>query len=460
MKRKNESFFYRNRSVLNDIAFDFTSKVHHHVIKCETISGKSHYKFQFDKPLCSDTYLTITHMPSKRQDICLNLTSEINEFIKTDKFFVYETHSISIDMKCMYIGLENINLCGYDDQENVYIYRPMFDLGINFFDKTMYKRLNYIAPDKIAGIDASQISQNNPLWTKRAGAITSSSVQKYLGFFVPESDFNWTLQTKNSFTGWMGVRVRFGSMKEDDMILTYLNSYPNRIFKQTGYSVHPNNPKKWGASPDGIVIVDGKRRIVEFKASMTGDCNFKGYYIAQVLWEMECLGVKTGDLVKYSEKKRNTNDTAKITCRVATIHQDVELQAEIEKLVEESKKVTDSAKFKKLVYTQKYIDIREKLDNIARNLAYDEINVPFDKVNEMYTYMKNIYLLKDLSRMSGHSTHTLKYYLQLGLFEEIGRSPETNFRYFDDTSIEVLRSIRQLRLKGFSLKDIKEKMQV
>jgi len=402
MKRKNEPFFYRNRCVLNDIAFDFTSEIHHHVIKCESISGKSHYKFQFDKPLCSDTYLTITHLPSKRQDICLNLTSEINEFVKTDKFFVYETHSISIDMKCMYIGLENINLCGHDDQENVHIYRPMFDLGVNFFDKTMYKRLKYIAPDKIAGINASQISQNNPLWTKRAGATTSSSVQKYLGFFVPKPESSWTLQTKSKFTGWMGVRVRFGSMKENDMILAYLNKFPNRIFKQTGYTVHPNNPKKWGASPDGIVIVDGKRRIIEFKASMTGDCKFKGYYIAQVLWEMECLGVELGDLVKYSEKKRNTNDIAKITCRVATLKQDTALQLEIEKLVEESKKISDSFEFKKLVHTEKYVNMRKRLDDIAENLAYEDVGVPFNKVSNMYAYMKNIYQAEIPEQMCGH----------------------------------------------------------
>ena len=68
--------------------------------------------------------------------------------------------------------------------------------------------------------------------------------------------------------------------------------------------------------------------------------------------------------------------------------------------------------------------------------------------------MRNIYLLKDLSRRTGHSTHTLKYYLRLGLFEEIGRSPETNFRYFDDSSIQRLQEIRNLRAQGLSLRDI------
>lgn len=72
--------------------------------------------------------------------------------------------------------------------------------------------------------------------------------------------------------------------------------------------------------------------------------------------------------------------------------------------------------------------------------------------------MKNIYLLKDLSRITGHSTHTLKYYLRIGLLKEIGRSPETNFRYFDDSSIDHLKQIRFLRTEGLSLKEIDKRI--
>ncbi|MDP2939554.1 MAG: MerR family transcriptional regulator [Candidatus Omnitrophota bacterium] len=68
--------------------------------------------------------------------------------------------------------------------------------------------------------------------------------------------------------------------------------------------------------------------------------------------------------------------------------------------------------------------------------------------------MMNIYLLKDISRMSGQSTYTLKFYLKMGLLREIGRSPETNYRYFDDSSLELLRKIKQLRSDGLSLKEI------
>ena len=72
--------------------------------------------------------------------------------------------------------------------------------------------------------------------------------------------------------------------------------------------------------------------------------------------------------------------------------------------------------------------------------------------------MKNIYLLKDLANVSGYSTYTLKYYLRLGLVHEIGRSPVTNFRFFDDSSLSRLKEIRSLRLKRMSIKDIQQKL--
>ena len=67
----------------------------------------------------------------------------------------------------------------------------------------------------------------------------------------------------------------------------------------------------------------------------------------------------------------------------------------------------------------------------------------------------NIYLIKDISRLSDLSVYTIKYYLKLGLIKEIGRSPDTNFRFFDDSTIETLKKIRELQIKNVSLKEIK-----
>lgn len=69
--------------------------------------------------------------------------------------------------------------------------------------------------------------------------------------------------------------------------------------------------------------------------------------------------------------------------------------------------------------------------------------------------MKNIYLLKDVASISGQSIHTIKYYLKLGIIQEIGRSPDTNFRFFDDSTVEALNKIHELRLKNIPLKEIK-----
>ena len=72
--------------------------------------------------------------------------------------------------------------------------------------------------------------------------------------------------------------------------------------------------------------------------------------------------------------------------------------------------------------------------------------------------MTNVYLIKDLARLTGYSIHTLKYYLKIGLFREVSRSPETRFRYFDDNTVEMLLKIRGLRRAGKSIKEIKNEL--
>ncbi|MBN1913618.1 MAG: MerR family transcriptional regulator [Candidatus Omnitrophica bacterium] len=72
--------------------------------------------------------------------------------------------------------------------------------------------------------------------------------------------------------------------------------------------------------------------------------------------------------------------------------------------------------------------------------------------------MSNIYLIKDLARLSGYSIHTLKFYLKIGLIKEVGRSPETRFRYFDDSTLAHLEAIHNLRKKGKSIKEIKNEL--
>ena len=72
--------------------------------------------------------------------------------------------------------------------------------------------------------------------------------------------------------------------------------------------------------------------------------------------------------------------------------------------------------------------------------------------------VSNIYLIKDLARLTGYSVYTVKYYLKEGLIQEVSRSPETRFRYFDDTTIERLKRIRDLRREGKHIKEIKNEL--
>ena len=69
--------------------------------------------------------------------------------------------------------------------------------------------------------------------------------------------------------------------------------------------------------------------------------------------------------------------------------------------------------------------------------------------------MPNIYLIKDLARLSGYSVYTIKYYLKIGLIQELGRTQETNYRYFGKENVHELALIRSLRKQRKSLKEIK-----
>lgn len=65
-------------------------------------------------------------------------------------------------------------------------------------------------------------------------------------------------------------------------------------------------------------------------------------------------------------------------------------------------------------------------------------------------------MLKDVARLSGHSIHTVKFYLKADLIREAGRSPSTQYRYFDQSVVERLRQIRLWRKQDKGLAEIKE----
>lgn len=68
--------------------------------------------------------------------------------------------------------------------------------------------------------------------------------------------------------------------------------------------------------------------------------------------------------------------------------------------------------------------------------------------------MEKIYLIGDLARLSELSIDTLNYYLRIGLIEEISRSERSNYRYFNDQTLQQLEKIKKLRLERMPIKDI------
>ena len=176
---------------------------------------------------------------------------------------------------------------------------------------------------------------------------------------------------------------------------------------------------------------------------MFGDCTFKGYYIAQVLWEMECLSTKKGELVKYSTKKKNSNALAEIKCRLAILEQDSELQTEIKKLVTASKIAEikgNSHEFKKLVHTKNYVDMRLKLEDMAKTLKYVEIIIPTKKMEEMECYRKSIYQVEIPEEMTGHPLMKDIEERQMKIYKALNDKDNYNFERL------VIRQIRDYTL--------------
>jgi DNA-binding transcriptional MerR regulator len=71
---------------------------------------------------------------------------------------------------------------------------------------------------------------------------------------------------------------------------------------------------------------------------------------------------------------------------------------------------------------------------------------------------RNIYLIRDLAHETGYSVDTLKFYLKKGLIREVARGRKTNFRFFDDSTVDTLKGIRDLRKDGNALSQIKAKL--
>ncbi len=66
-----------------------------------------------------------------------------------------------------------------------------------------------------------------------------------------------------------------------------------------------------------------------------------------------------------------------------------------------------------------------------------------------------IHMIGDLAKVTGLSIHTLNYYLNIGLIEPASQSDRNSYRFFDDSTVERLQQIIELRKQKMSIKKIK-----
>ena len=66
----------------------------------------------------------------------------------------------------------------------------------------------------------------------------------------------------------------------------------------------------------------------------------------------------------------------------------------------------------------------------------------------------------ELSKISGFSKDTLRYYQQLGFFEGVVRQGENNYREFSMEALEILELIKESKLYGFTLRENKALLKI
>lgn len=67
------------------------------------------------------------------------------------------------------------------------------------------------------------------------------------------------------------------------------------------------------------------------------------------------------------------------------------------------------------------------------------------------------YTVKDVTKKTGLSEHTIRYYDREGLFPNLKRSPKGN-RLFSDTDLEWIELVCCLKDSGMSIQDVKQFM--
>lgn len=420
----------RSRVDLDDLAFDFTyeqpsdnSKMQ---LNVRILSGRhrdtKHFEIRFNPPLkklqASRAQLKLIYVPLKISScsiVVIPASERQTPSTIVDRHFVsFDTHTIQIDPKTghvvlLYLAVRNVQMNGSVGSPPQF--EPIYGL---FHDR--YKGLPFFIPDPDLNlhlsVNASLISQHNPLWFKLRGELTGSGLSGLLGFYVPElgskEATNWSFDKKD-FDGWKAVGIRFGNVSEDLAIISLLEHNKDLWVEECGYFQHPDpNRSNWGASPDGILtdptvkypkdyqfalenVTDRHRGVLEIKSSRW-NCKFNAYFFPQVIWEMVNAQTYWGDVVRYAEMRVMDEDTrmwtTKQECRKVRIFRHIPTEQQMVHLVLKSlacKKRGDKNKYMQLVHSNEFVEFRKQFEAIAEqaNEQYENIPIAVDAIAQL-----------------------------------------------------------------------------
>ncbi|MDP5274547.1 MerR family transcriptional regulator [Chengkuizengella axinellae] len=69
-----------------------------------------------------------------------------------------------------------------------------------------------------------------------------------------------------------------------------------------------------------------------------------------------------------------------------------------------------------------------------------------------------LYKIGELSNIAGVSSRTIDYYTKIGLLHPIKRLEKSNYRLYNDETLDRLKRIEELKKEKYTLEEIKEKL--
>lgn len=396
MRKRDKKFerFHRHSLIQYGLSFDFTTPSPDARFGITLIGPvddeKRSYEFNFYPPLekihAGSSYLSVMHIESKRRDTIITILPKTEDKKFQDPFFVFTTHVVRSNLSHitkLYLTIVNNQLRG---DIATPIWNPHFNMEwfIRSVIPNEYHSLDFFDPEQsMDSVDVSKIPQGSYIAGKSSYGLTASRSGKLLGFYPGTSDFS----------GWRAVSMRIGRLYEPLIAIMYLKNHSDYKFYEIGFTSVENGNGIDGCQVDGKINCSAIDFAAEFKCSKF-NCDFEATYISQCVIEMAC-GFPFIDLVKFSErqvKQANTNIwMTKYECKEIRLYRNPELEKEILNLCHHSASLK-GPKFDAVIQTEPYIEIRNKLENLARECNEKAKQVPVDlKIIEQFKqYKQNV----------------------------------------------------------------------